>query len=601
LHGQPGEAKLTAFTFSIQIMVLPNPATRVIRVIRGIILAWLLAWPSALALFSAEPADLVLRGGKVVTIDDRLPEAEAIAVKGERIVAVGTAAEVGQHIGPETRVIELAGRMAMPGFIEGHGHFLSLGDSKRKLDLSKAATWDEIIALVAREAAKTPPGGWIIGRGWHQGKWTVPPTPNVQGYPTHESLSRVTPKHPVLLTHGTGHMAFANAKAMELANVTRDTAEIAGGEILRDAAGNPTGAFRENAMQPIHRAHSRSLASRTSEQVRADRIEEARLASEECIRRGVTSFQDAGSTVAEASLLRELAEVGQLPVRLWIMLDDGNDALAQRLAGSRVVGAAKDHFTVRAIKRMVDGAIGTHGAWLLLPYDDLPGSTGNNTLPLESLERTAELALEHQYQLCVHAIGDRANREVLDVFERVFKKHNVNGADLRWRIEHAQHLDPADIPRFKQLGVIASMQGVHATSDAPFVVARLGQRRSQVGAYAWRSLLDAGAVVINGTDVPVESVDPLASFYSSVTRKLPSGVSFFPEQSMTRLEALRSYTRAAAFAAFEESSKGTLAIGKLADIVILSHDLRTAPDSDLLKARVELTIIGGKVVFEATR
>jgi len=568
---------------------------------RGCLLAWLSALFFCNSLHSADPADLVLRGGKVVTIDERLPEAEAIAVKGQRIVAVGSAAEINQHIGPATRVIELTGRMAMPGFIEGHGHFLSLGDSKRKLDLSKAATWDEIVALVAKEASTAPAGQWIVGRGWHQGKWTSAPTPHVQGYPTHDALSRVTPDHPVLLTHGTGHMAFANAKAMELAGVTKGTAEIAGGEILRDTAGNPTGVFRENAMQPIHRAHNRSLASRTPEQVRADRIEEARLAAAECLRQGVTSFQDAGSTIAEASVLRELAEAGQLPLRLWIMLDDGNDMLARRLAESRVIGAANEHFTVRGIKRLVDGAIGTHGAWLLLPYDDLPGSTGNNTLSLESLERTAELALEHKYQLCVHAIGDRANREVLDVFERVFRKHNVNGADLRWRIEHAQHLDPADIPRFKQLGVIASMQGVHATSDAPFVIARLGQRRSQAGAYAWRSLLDAGAVVINGTDVPVESVDPLASFYSSVTRKLPSGVSFFPEQSMTRLEAIRSYTRDAAFAGFEEESKGTLAAGKLADIVVLSHDLRTAPAADLLKARVELTIVGGKVVYEADR
>lgn len=574
---------------------------RVIRAIRGCFIASLFLGLACTTSFSADPADLVLRGGKVVTIDDRLPEAEAIAVRGERIALVGTAAEISQHIGPQTRVIELAGRMVMPGFIEGHGHFLSLGDSKRKLDLSKAATWEEIVTLIAKEAAKAPAGQWIVGRGWHQGKWTSVPTPNVQGYPTHEALSRVTPNHPVLLTHGTGHMAFANAKAMELAGVTKGTAEIAGGEILRDADGNPTGVFRENAMQPIHRAHSRSLASRTLEQIRADRVAEAQLAAAECIQHGVTSFQDAGSTTVEAALLREMAEANQLPLRLWIMLDDSNDVLARRLTEARVVGAADGKFTVRGIKRLFDGAIGTHGAWLLLPYDDLPGSTGNNTLPLESLERTAELAIEHQYQLCVHAIGDRANREVLDVFERVFKKHNVNGADLRWRIEHAQHLDPTDIPRFKKLGVVASMQGVHATSDAPFVVARLGQRRAQQGAYAWRSLLDAGAIVINGTDVPVESVDPLASFYSSVTRKLPSGASFFPEQSMTRMEALRSYTRDAAFAAFEDDSKGTLTVGKLADIVVLNHDLRTAPEADLLKTRVELTIVGGKVVYEAVR
>jgi predicted amidohydrolase YtcJ len=551
------------------------------------------------AALAAEPADLVLRGGTIVTLDDRQPEAEAMAIRGNRIAAVGSAAEIVPLIGPQTRVIELAGRMAMPGFIEGHGHFFGLGDAKRTLDLSRALSWDEIVDLVAAEAKKTPPGQWIVGRGWHQGKWTKPPLPNVQGYPTHDAISRVTPEHPVLLTHGTGHMTFANAKAMELAGVSEKTEEIAGGEILRDANGKPTGAFRENASRPIHQAHLRNLASRTPEQRRADMIEQVRLAAEECIRHGVTSFQDAGSTTGGVDVLRALADEGKLPVRLWIMLDDNNDVLARKLAEYRTIGAANGFITVRGIKRLADGAIGTHGAWLLSPYDDLPGSTGNNTLPLSSLEQTAELALKHDYQLCVHAIGDRANREVLDLFERTFARHKVNGADLRWRIEHAQHLDPADIPRFKHLGVIASMQANHATSDGPFVVARLGERRAKLGAYAWRSLLDAGAMVINGTDVPVEPVDPLGSFYASVTRKMSSGNPFFPEQAMTRSEALRSYTRDAAYAAFEEDIKGTLTPGKLADIVVLTSDLRSVPADEIPKTRVAYTIVGGKVVYDA--
>ncbi len=434
---------------------------------------------AAFPLLGAEPASLVLRGGKVVTMDDQRPEAEAIAIRGERIVAVGSNAELQPLVGPQTRVIELAGQMAMPGFIEGHGHFFSLGDSKRRLDLSQARSWDEIVALVAAEAKKIPPGQWIVGRGWHQGKWTRPSQPNVQGYPVHDALSQAIPDHPVLLTHGTGHMTFANAKAMELAGVNASTPEITGGEILRDASGKPTGAFRENASRPIHQAHARSLAGRTPDERRADLTAEALLAAKECIEHGVTSFQDAGSTTDEVDLLRTLAEEGKLPVRLWIMLDDSDETLARKLANYRVIGAANNHITVRAIKRLFDGAIGTHGAWLLAPYDDLPASIGNNTLPLASLEQTAELAIKHNYQLCVHAIGDRANREVLDLFERTFKKHNLNGAEKRWRIEHAQHLDPADIPRFKQLGVIASMQANHATSDGPFVVARLGQRRAR--------------------------------------------------------------------------------------------------------------------------
>jgi predicted amidohydrolase YtcJ len=573
---------------------------RAIRVIRGLIFLGCAAVTVA-GIDAQESADLVLRGGKVITLVDSRPEADAIAIRGDRIVVLGSEADVQPLISAKTRIIELAGRTAMPGFIEGHGHFFSLGDSKRKLDLSRAASWDEVIALVAAEAKKTPPGQWIIGRGWHQGKWTSPPTPNVQGYPTHEALSRATPDHPVLLTHGTGHMTFANAKAMELAGVSAKSEEIAGGEILRDVAGSPTGAFRENASRPIHQAHARALANRTPEQQRADTIDAAQLAAQECIKHGVTSFQDAGSTTAEVDLLRSLAEEGNLPLRLWIMLDDNNDVLARKLADYRLIGAADNHITVRAIKRLFDGAIGTHGAWLLAPYNDLPTSIGNNTLPLPSLERTAELAWQHNYQLCVHAIGDRANREVLDLFERVFAKHRVDGAQLRWRIEHAQHLDLADIPRFKQLGVIASMQANHATSDGPFVVARLGERRARLGAYAWRSLLDAGAIVINGTDVPVEPVNPLGSFYASVTRKMADGEPFFPEQCMTRGEALRSYTRDAAYAAFEENEKGTLAAGKLADMVVLTNNLRSCRDDEILTTRVDLTIVGGKIVFDAAK
>ncbi len=546
---------------------------------------------------AAEPADLVLRGGPIVTIDGAQPEVEALAVRGAWIVAAGRAAEIEPLIGPKTRVIELAGRMAMPGFIEGHGHFLSLGDAKRKLDLSQAKSWDEIVRLVAAATEKTPKGQWIVGRGWHQGKWTAPPTPNVQGYPAHAALSRVTPDHPVLLTHGTGHMVFANAKALELAGVNKSTAEVAGGEILRDAGGQPTGVFRENAMRLVRRAYDRALRERSAEQVRAELAECARLAAEECLAHGVTSFQDAGSSLADADFLRALAAEGQLPVRLWLMLNGGNDELAANLAKYRTVTPGNSYFTIRGIKRMADGALGTHGAWLLAPYDDLPQSTGNNTLPIVALERTADLAIEHNYQLCVHAIGDRANREVLDVFERAFAKHKVKGSDLRWRIEHAQHLDPADIPRFKQLGVIASMQGNHATSDGPFVVARLGERRAKTGAYAWRSLLDAGAVVVNGTDVPVERIDPLACFYSSVTRKMAGGEAFFPEQAMQRGEALRSYTRDAAFAAFEDQIKGTLAVGKLADIVVLSADLRKIAADEIPRTKVELTLVGGKIAF----
>ena len=544
----------------------------------------------------APAADLVLRGGKVVTMDPMRPEAQAVAVRGEQIAAVGSDEEIAARIGPQTRVIELKGKLVVPGFIEGHGHFLSLGEQKLKLDVSDSATWEDVVARVAEAAKKTPKGKWIEGRGWHQGKWKMPPEPSVQGYPVADALSRVSPDHPVVLTHGTGHMCLANAKAMELAGVNFQTKAPDGGEILRDAHGQPTGVFRETAMNLIYRVRDRALRERTTKEVRDEQLQAVRLATVECLKHGVTSFQDAGSSCEDVDLLKELAGRGELKVRLWVMLNDNNEILARRLPEYRLIDYGDNYLTVRAIKRMADGALGTHGAWLLEPYDDLPGSTGLNVTPLSALRETAELAIQHEYQLCVHAIGDRANREVLNLMEAAFRRH-PGKKDLRWRIEHVQHLHPDDIPRFAKLGVIASMQANHATSDGPFVVQRLGQRRAKEGAYAWRSLLEADAVVINGTDVPVEKIDPIACFFSAVTRQMASGATFFPEQAMTREEALRAYTASAASAAFEEHDKGSVTPGKLADLVVLSGDFMTVPAEEIGKVRVETTIVGGKVAF----
>lgn len=542
------------------------------------------------------PASLVLRGAKVITVGPDVPSTTAIAVDGDRIVAVGSDASIAAWIGPKTKIIECRGRAVVPGFIEGHGHFLSLGDSKRKLDLSTATSWDEIVKKVEAAAKMTPRGTWIVGRGWHQGKWREAPRANVEGYPDTANLSQAVPDHPVLLTHGSGHMVLANERAMRMAGITRDTAPPRGGEILKAADGRPIGAFRETASGPLYRALGQSLKDRTPNQVKAEQLAEVREAINECLRLGVTTFHDAGTSLSDVDLFKELASRSELPVRMWVMLNEGNDVLGTNLERYRMVGAFDNHLTVRGIKRMIDGALGTHGAWMLEPYDDVPTSRGLNTSSLDSLKRTAELAIRHDYQLCVHAIGDRANREVLTVMEEAFSGHPQK-TDWRWRIEHAQHLHPADIPRFKKIGVIASMQANHATSDGPFVVQRLGEWRARTGAYAWRSLLDAGATVINGTDAPVETVDPLDSFYSCVTRRMADGVEFFPEQRMTRIEALRSYTRDAAYAGFEEQLKGTIAVGKLADLVVLSHDILTMPETDLRQVRVDVTIIGGRVAF----
>ena len=543
------------------------------------------------AIADDENAELVLRGGKIVTLDDRQPTANALAVGHGRIIALGEDDDVSKLIGAETRVIDLDGRLAIPGFIEGHGHFVGLGRSKMILDLTKAETWNDIVRLVKDAAQKKPAGQWIVGRGWHQSKWNPPPEPNVDGYPVHTKLSAVTPKHPALLTHASGHASIANARAMQLAKVDAATPDPGGGEILRDTDGKPTGVFRETAQ---------GLVGPTGEAVdRGDRqLERAiELATQECLENGITSFHDAGSSFETIDVFKRLAEEGHLRVRLWVMVGDSNNRMARLLPKYRMVGFGDNHLTVRAIKRFIDGALGAHGAWMLEPYDDMPTSVGLNSSSVSSIRQTAELAIRHDYQLCVHAIGDRANREILNLFEDAFRSKPTDRS-RRWRVEHAQHLDPDDIPRFAQLGVIASMQGVHATSDAPYVIKRLGQRRAAEGAYVWQRLIQADATVINGSDVPVEDIDPIACFYASVTRKLRSGEEFFPEQRMTREQALRSYTIDAAYAAFEEDVKGSLSPGKLADIVVLSNDILVCPEEEILKAKVVYTIIGGKVLYE---
>ena len=536
----------------------------------------------------------------IATMNRDQPKAEAIIVKGDRIEAVGSTADIKSRIDQNTKLIDMDGKFLMPGFIEGHGHFLMLGEMRMNLDLTKAASWDEIIEQVRIAAAKTPPGKWIIGRGWHQAKWNTSPSPNVEGYPTHEALSKASPNNPVLLTHASGHMDFANAYAMQLAGVNAETENPEGGEILRNEDGTATGVFREKASSLIQGARYRDEGQSKTVVNQVDYLNRAaELASDECIRKGITSFQDAGMPFAQINYLKSVVD-GRVKPRLWVMVRDSNQQLMLHLKKTRIVGFANNHLTVRGIKRGIDGALGAHGAWLLQPYADLPMSRGLNTRSVESVEEAAALAIKHDYQFCVHAIGDRANREVLDIYEKQFKA-NPQESSRRWRIEHAQHLHPDDISRFSQLGVIASMQAVHCTSDAVFVPKRLGQRRAKEGAYVWKSLLQSGAVVTNGTDAPVEDVDPIPCFFATVTRQLKPGVTFFPEQCLSRQEALESYTINNAYAAFEEDLKGSIEPGKLADFIVLSKDLLTCKDQEILETKVLRTVIGGETVYTANK
>jgi hypothetical protein len=539
----------------------------------------------------AQPADLVLTNGKVVTLEDGAPDAQAIAIRGSRIVAVGSSADIKKHVGATTQVIDVQGQLVIPGFIEGHGHFGGIGTAELGLKLMNAKTWDQIVGMVAERVKTAKPGEWIYGRGWHQEKWDVRPNPNVEGFPVHDALSKVSPNNPVVLTHASGHATFVNAKAMELSGITSATKDPEGGDLIRDAGTNPTGLLRERASGLIRRGRGAPALTPAEEAARARRILE--LAAQEVLSKGVTSFQDAGSSFADVDLMRTMVDEGKLGVRLWIMIRQGNEALRQNLAKYRMVDYGDGFLTVRAIKHSIDGALGSRGAWLLEPYSDKPTDSGDNTTPVATIRETAKLALEHEYQLCVHAIGDRANRETLNIFEEAFKGRD--GAGLRWRVEHAQHLHPADIPRFGKLGVIASMQGIHCTSDAPYVPARLGNKRAEEGAYVWQKLMKSGALVTNGTDAPVEDVDPIASYYATVTRKLKDGSIFYPEQRMNRMEGLRSYTINVARAAFEENSKGTIKPGKYADLVVLSKDILTVPDDQIPTAQVMYTIVGGKV------
>ena len=544
-----------------------------------------------------EPADFVLQNGVVVTVDSLRPQAEAVAVAGDRIVAVGSDREISRYVGENTEVFDLEGRTLIPSFIEGHGHFMGLGNAKMILDLTQVSNWGEIVSMVDHVVGDTRADEWILGRGWHQEKWDAVPEGSVDGVPTHESLSSVSPNNPVFLTHASGHAGFANGRAMELAGISRNTRNPPGGEIVHDARGEPTGLLRETAQGLVRRVTSLADGERSPNERVARARRAVELAGGDLLSKGITSFHDAGSSFETIDFLRELAESGNLPVRLYVMVrGESNEVMAEKLPDYFMVGAANNFLTVRSIKRQIDGALGPHGAWLLEPYEDLTESTGLMLEPVDEIERTAEIAIQHGFQVNTHAIGDRANREVLDIYARVFAAVG-DGPDRRWRIEHAQHIHPDDVPRFAELGVIASMQGIHATSDGPWVFKRLGSDRAESGAYLWRSLDDAGVVVTNGTDVPVEDADPIASFYASVSRILADGSEFFAGQRMTREEALRSYTLNNAYAAFEENEKGSITPGKLADLVVLSHNIMTVPMEEIPAAEVLYTILGGEIVF----
>lgn len=569
----------------------------IINYLPAIILFFLSCNNTASQSSSAETAELVINNAKVYTVNKNQPGAEALAVKGGKIIFVGSNADAKKYIGDKTEVIDAKGQFVMPGFIEGHGHIHGLGFSLTNLNLMNAKNWDEIVAMVAEAVKKAKPGEWILGRGWHQEKWNPAPAKNFLGYPYHEELDKVSPNNPVYLSHASGHSAYVNAKALELAGITASTKNPSGGDIVKDGNGVVVGVLAETAQGLVSRAYNAWENQRSESERTAKWAESIRLAEEDCLKKGITSFQDAGSSFEQVEGMKKLAKEGKLNIRHWLMVRDGNASLRSHANVFPIINEGNGFLTVKAVKVSLDGALGSYGAWLLEPYTDRPGWVGNNTFNIDSLKAIADFCWKNNLQLCVHAIGDRANRELIDIYAAQVATDKMK--DHRWRVEHAQHVNPTEIPRFKEWNVIASMQGIHCTSDAPFVPKRLGAKRSEEGAYVWQSFLKAGVVVNNGTDVPVEDEDPIANFYASVTRKLKNGSEFYPAQKMTRDQALYSYTMANAYAAFQDKEKGSLEVGKYADIVILSNDLMNCKDEEIKNTKIVATIVGGKVKYKA--
>jgi predicted amidohydrolase YtcJ len=531
-------------------------------------------------------ASILIHNAVIHTVDAKQPRAEAIAIRGSRILAVGTNAEILKTRGPYTRVIDAQGGTVIPGLHDAHGHFTGLGALLQRLDLRGTTSYAQVLEKVRARVATAKPGEWILGRNWDQNDW---PT---KAFPTHEELDKVAPNNPVYLNRVDGHAALVNAVAMKTAGLTRESKDPPGGRIIRNAAGAPTGVLVDRAMGLV----SGGIPPESDDRV----IEQIKLADRECRRLGLTMVHDAGASPRVADLYKKVAADGGLQTRLYVMLRGSLADLAPLFAKGPVLDEREGRMTVRAIKISADGALGSRGAALLEDYSD---ERGNRGLILMEPDRMYELTLaaaKAGFQTCIHAIGDRANRIVLDLFERV--QEEVPAArDLRLRTEHAQILDAADIPRFAKLGVIASMQGTHCTSDMPWAPARLGPQRVAEGAYVWQKLIKSGATIANGSDFPVEEANPMLGFYASITRQDPAGQppnGWAPDQRMTREQALASFTINAAFAAHAEKHLGSLEAGKLADLVMLSKDIMTVPPREILGTRVVRTIVGGQVVHE---
>ena len=555
-----------------------------------LMLTALLTTLSITALSTASVATDLLITGTIYTANDDSPIVEAVVVSDGRFTYVGSLEGARLAASEQVKEIELDSRIAYPGFIESHGHLSSLGESITNLDLNGVDSYQTIVGMVADAAAKAAPGQVIKGRGWHQSKWQSQPKITVDGFPTHRSLSEVSPNNPVFLGHANGHSALINQAAMDEINLSFTTTPPEGGVIVKDARGNPTGILHENAIDLAHPLIALSVDSAKAAILAAQR---------HAFRWGITNFHDAGAGKTDIEAQQMLNDAGDLKLRVYTMVSAQDEALSDYwLARAPLIAKDDSRLTIRSFKAVMDGALGSRTAWLHAPYTDDPGTSGVQTFDEDRLIDMMKRSVEYGWQINTHAIGDKANTVVLDAIATA----QLGPYDHRARIEHSQHLIRSDINRFADLGVIASIQTIHMSSDRTWAIDRLGQERIETGAYIWRDLLNAGVHLANGTDVPVEPINPLANFYAAVARKTLNGTpedGFELNQRMTREETLKSMTLWNAFAGFEEDQLGSIEVGKQADITVLDRDIMTVEESDILSTNVAMTIVSGEIVYEA--
>jgi predicted amidohydrolase YtcJ len=536
------------------------------------------------------PADLVFKNGNIYTVNERQPSAEAVAVKGDRIVFVGSNREVQAYVGAKTRVVDLGGKTMVPGMADAHHHLSGVGFREMTLNLEGITSLEAFLRKVKERVDQKQPGEWVTGRGWIETFWTPPV------FPTRWDLDKIAPNNPIFLDRADGHGAVANSAALKLAGVDKTTPSPFGGEISKDKqSGEPNGMFLDAAQDLIQRHIPGTTAA---EEERA-----IVLGVQRDIKLGWTQVQDPGGTYAEVEIFKKLHDEGKIKLRIYKALSAPGREAQQLFRDGPIIGAADYHLTVRTLKLYADGSLGSRSAALLEPYSDKPDTSGFLTIKEEDLQPLLQEALRKGIQIETHAIGDRGNRFILDQYEKAMNtvpKAEWKIKDPRWRVEHSQIVNPADIPRFKKLGIIPSMQPSHAIGDLHFAPSRLGIARL-AGAYAWQSFIKSGSIVPGGSDAPVERGEPMIEFYAAVARKDMKGFSgegWHPEEAVTREQALRMFTAWPAYAAFEEKLRGSIEVDKLADFTVLSSDIMKIPEMEILKTRCLMTVIGGEIVYE---